>query len=297
METKTPKVKSAPKPRAKSTTTTKRKPAKKKNQHNPFSLWLKVAGVFLLLILLSPLYYQYISRGFSNAWRWLTESGDNKYSRKYHSFDIRIPNGFKIHGIDVSYAQGKIDWQQVSAMEEDSVRVRFAFIKATEGESHLDPFFTRNWREAPKAGIICGAYHYFRANKSGLWQALFYLNKVQPERGDLPPVVDIEELSGATPTQMRHELQRFLERVKKDTHTQPIIYSSLNFYQTYLAGHFDNYPLWLAHYYTDRLGAAATTNWHFWQHSDEAHIKGIRHRVDFNVFKGDSLSFEKLRIP
>src|SRR5690606_30109782 len=126
--------------------------------------------------------------------------------RTYESFDIRIPKPYTIYGIDVSYYQGKIDWPKVKAMEEDGVKVTFAFIKATEGLLSVDPYFQRNWREAPKAGIKVGAYHFFRPKKSGLWQANFFLQTVSLEKGDLPPVVDIESLDGVSPDKMRKEL-------------------------------------------------------------------------------------------
>ncbi len=48
-----------------------------------------------------------------------------------------------IQGIDVSYWQGDIDWNQARA-----AGVRFAYIKATEGGDHLDPKFLDNWYAA-----------------------------------------------------------------------------------------------------------------------------------------------------
>lgn len=182
-------------------------------------------------------------------------------------------------------------------MKEDDVQVKFAFIKATEGISSVDPYFQRNWREAPKAGIVCGAYHYFIPKKSGLWQARFFLQTVKFEQGDLPPVVDIEQLSGVSPEKMRMELLDFINHVEKKTKVKPIIYSGLVFYKDHLKGHFDNYPLWIAHYYKPELKAGADAQWFFWQHSDRARINGINHIVDFNAFKGDSLSFQQMLIP
>jgi len=133
----------------------------------------------------------------------MTNFGENPHYRTYKSFNIRIPNKYVVHGIDVSYAQGTIDWQKVRAMEDDSVRITFAFIKATEGVLSVDPFFQRNWREAAKAGIICGAYHYFKPNKSGAWQARLFLQTAKIEKGDLPLVVDVEELNHVSPDEMR----------------------------------------------------------------------------------------------
>ena len=255
----------------------------------------KFAIVALLLVLLSPLYYGYVIRGFSSTWRWVRDIGEDPNYRTYNSFDIKIPKGYNIHGIDVSYYQGKIDWSKVKAMQEDDVNVRFAFIKATEGMFNVDPYFQRNWREAPKAGIICGAYHYFRPKKSGEWQARFFLQTVQFEKGDLPPVVDIEELNNVPASKMRIELQVFLTYIEKKTGVKPIIYTGLSFYKDYLHGYFDEYPLWVAHYHQPKL-RVDKAKWHFWQHSDKARISGINHVVDFNAFNGDSLAFEQLLI-
>ncbi len=267
--------------------------ARKAAKKNP--VWkVLIAGV--LLIVLSPFYYGYVIKFFSATWRWVTDIGEPANYRTYDSFGIRIPVKYKIHGIDVSYAQAKIDWQKVRMMEEDSVRVSFAFIKATEGLLTVDPYFKRNWREAAKAGIVCGAYHFFRPKKDGLWQARFFLQNVKPEAGDLPAVVDIEVLDGVSPDKMRKELRAYITKVEAATGAKPIIYTGISFYKDYLKGHFDGYPLWIAHYYQSELKLSEDTNWQFWQHSDKATINGIGHVVDFNAFRGDSAALQRLII-
>lgn len=283
-------AKPAAKPRAR---VTKKKKNSGFNYNNPR---FKTGVVIVLLVLLSPFYYGYVLNFFSSTWRWVRNIGANPHYRTYKSFAIDIPTKYSIHGIDVSYAQGKIDWKKVAAMEEDSVRIRFAFIKATEGLLTVDPYFKRNWREAPKVGIRCGAYHFFRAYKSGLWQARFFLQNVNPESGDLPCVVDVERLDNIAPAVMRKELQAFLNHVEKRTGVKPIIYTGLSFYKDYLEGAFDGYALWIAHYNRHELKAGANTNWWFWQHSETARVNGINHTVDFNVFKGDSVKFENFLI-
>lgn len=270
-----------------------RKPVKRKKKGLSTEWKLVLAG--LLIILLSPFYYGYILKGFSATWSWIRDFGQDPNYRTYRSFNIRIPKNYQLHGIDVSYYQGKINWRKVKAMEEDDVRVHFAFIKATEGLFSVDPYFQRNWREAPKAGIVCGAYHFFRPQKSGEWQAKFFLQTVKFETGDLPPVVDIEELNGVSPAQMRAELGAFIRYVEKKTGVKPIIYTGLSFYKDYLKGSFESYPLWIAHYHQPKLKVSSTA-WSFWQHSDKARISGINHVVDFNAFNGDSTAFQQLLI-
>ena len=273
----------------------KKKPVKKKNQSFISTKWKVVFGA-ILLVMLSPLYYGYVLKGFSSTWRWIKDYGQDPDYRTYESFNSKIPGKYSIHGIDVSYYQGKIDWEKVKTMQDEDVKIKFAFIKATEGLMRVDPYFQRNWREAPKAGIICGAYHYFKPAKSGKWQARFFLQNVKPEKGDLPPVVDIEELKGTTVDKMRVELKAFLKYVEDQTGVKPLIYTNIQFYEDYLKGHFDGYYLWIAHYYKKKLRVSKDTKWLFWQHTDRATINGINHVVDMNVFKGDSVELGKLLI-
>jgi len=269
---------------------------RKKKSSNSLSPFFKVVIVCALLILLSPFYYGYVIKGFRSTWSWIADIGEDPNYRTYSSFAIKIPKGHSVHGIDVSSYQGKIDWKLVKTMRDDDVGITFAFIKATEGLFNVDPYFQRNWREAPKAGIICGAYHYLLPKKSGNWQAKFFLQTVKFESGDLPPVCDIEELNGVSPAQMRLQLNEFLKHVERKTGVKPIIYTGLSFYKDYLAGHFEEYPLWIAHYYQPKLKVGKDTKWQFWQHSDKAKISGIGHVVDFNAFNGDSLSFYNMLI-
>ncbi len=273
---------------------TRKRTVKKKRK--PISIQLKVAIVIVVLILFAPFYYGYVIQFSSTTWFWLRHFGEDKNYRSYESFGIKIPKKYSVHGIDVSYYQGKIDWQKVKAMEEDDVKVSFAFIKATEGLLSVDPYFQRNWREAPKAGIKVGAYHFFRPKRSGLWQANFFLQNISIEKGDLPPVVDIESLDGVSPQKMRKELNAFIIQVEKKTKVKPIIYSGLKFYQSYLMGYYDDYPFWVAHYHQPKL-KVAHSRWKFWQHSDKARINGINHVVDFNAFNGDSVQFQQMLIP
>ena len=295
-ETAAPK-KAAPKKKA---TTTARKPATNKKKAAPtrkrFPTQLKIALAGLTLILLSPFYYAYVIKFFASSWRWVRDIGSNPNYRIYESFGIRIPRNYSVHGIDVSAYQGKIDWSLVKSMSEDSVHISFAYIKATEGIAQVDPYFQRNWRECPKAGIICGAYHFFRPQKSGAWQAKFFLQTVRVERGDLPMMVDVETLDGTSPAKMREELNSFLAYVKRKTRVKPVIYSGLSFYNDYLRGFYDTYPLWLAHYYHPELKLKNSSKWSFWQHSDKAKVNGINHVVDFDVFNGDSVEFRGMLI-
>lgn len=272
-----------------------RAPRKKQPEKSKFP-YVPVAIAVVALILLSPLYYRLITGGLASAWHWVNDIGENPDYRNYKSFNIHVSEKYTIHGIDVSYAQGKINWRKVKAMDENGLHVSFAFIKATDGENFVDPRFQRNWREAAKTGLICGAYHFFRPEKNGKLQAQFFLKTVKLETSDMPLVVDVEKLDGVSPAQMRISLDQCLSYLKYRMAQKPIIYSGLSFYSDYLKGYFDEYPLWIAHYDQpeDRINKAA--NWQFWQHSQKATVNGISHAVDFDTFRGDSIEFNKLLI-
>lgn len=281
---------------SKASVSLRRKQPVKKKSVNKLPGLKGVVAIIGSLILFSPLYYKFVSNGFDNAWHWVIDIGEDPNYRHYKKFNIYVAEKYTIHGIDVSYAQGKIDWPKVKLMEENGLHISFAFIKATEGKDFTDSFFRRNWREAAKAGLVCGAYHYFRPETDGKEQAEFFVKSVKLEKGDMPMIVDVENLDGLNPAQMRESLNTFLDNVRYLTHIKPIIYSGLSFYQDYLEGYYDSYTLWIAHYDKPELKLKPASNWWFWQHSDKAKVNGINHAVDFDTFKGDSVAFRELLI-
>ncbi len=113
--------------------------------------------------------------------------------RPVKSFAIRIPASYTIHGIDVSRWQERIDWQRVAKMRDNGIRLQFAFIKATEGEKLVDPYFSRNWQLSRENGLLRGAYHYFSPSVSASVQARLFLQTVDFSQGDFPAVLDVEE--------------------------------------------------------------------------------------------------------
>ena len=215
---------------------------------------------------------------------------------RYKEFGINIPTQYEIHGIDVSRYQSTIAWVEVKKMRVKNVQLGFAFIKATEGTGMVDPFFKRNWKKAKEAGITRGAYHFFYPRKDGKAQAQNFFETVELESGDLPPVLDIEKGWNVPVDKLQKEIQAWLDAMEQAYGVKPIIYTYVTFYEKFLKGKFDDYPLWIAHYYQPEHPRIARA-WHFWQHSEEGHVNGIYSKVDFNVFSGDSAAFRALLVP
>jgi lysozyme len=184
-------------------------------------------------------------------------------------------------GIDVSHHQGPIDWRAVRRGG-----VHFAFIKATEGGDWTDPAFARNWRRAREAGVLRGAYHYYRPQTHSAVQARHFLRTVRLAPGDLPPVLDVEVTDGVSDATLRRGVRNWLRIVEAETGKRPILYVSRRF-SARLGSGFGDYTLWIADY---RGGSpyvpGGWRRWHFWQHSERGRVQGIAPRVDRNWFRG-----------
>lgn len=196
---------------------------------------------------------------------------------------------FLIQGIDVSRYQLHIDWAEVADQD-----VHFAFVKATEGATHLDTLFQKNWQLIREAGIRRGAYHFFRPRTDAGLQAAHFIRQVELLDGDLPPVLDIEVLDNVDPRELVLALQFWLRTVEDHFGVPPILYTNLKYYNRYLAGHFDDYPLWIARYNEEEPILACGRNWQFWQYGNRGTLPGIDGYVDFNVFYGDWLDLDSL---
>lgn len=205
--------------------------------------------------------------------------------------DPIYPEGFDVHGIDVSHYQAEIDWEQLRNASLDHSPVTFVFIKATEGLTLMDDNFNQNFYEAKQNDFVRGAYHFFTPELDAAGQARFFLKQVHLEPGDLPPVLDVEKIGNLTPQQLQKAVKVWLDVVEAKYGVKPIIYTGYKFKMSYLNDSvFNDYPYWIAHYYVEKLGYKG--KWHFWQHTDCGKVKGIKGDVDCNIFNG---SMEELR--
>jgi len=148
-----------------------------------------------------------------------------------------------VRGVDVSRYQGTINW---SAVKNDGVH--FAFIKATEGGDLTDPTFARNWRNSKRAGVIRGAYHFYRPGTDPARQARHFLRTVRLSAGDLPPVLDVEVHGGIGSTRLQRGVRTWLRIVEEETGKRPIVYTNPGFARRLAGGDFRRHALWIAHY-------------------------------------------------
>lgn len=272
-----------------SSTTTRRKwtATKKKStlltflRRNPRTAWW-LGGIAMIGIYIWLFYSFFVS---PTGFRWRALYGDANY-----------PEGYEIHGIDISHYQGDIDWDDLSNAMIEGCPLRFVMIKSTEGSTRLDSKFKENFRQARKYGYIRGAYHFWSNKSSARDQAYHFLNKVRLEDGDLPPVLDVEHKpKDRSVEDFQRDVLTWLHIVEDKYHVKPIIYTYYKFKDKYLSAPvFNDYPYWIAHYYVDKVEYKGP--WKFWQHTDAGKLPGIKGYVDFNIYNGSFYDMKKLTI-
>lgn len=211
--------------------------------------------------------------------------------------DVTYPEGYEIHGIDISHHQGKINWQELKDKGFiDGYPIRFVMIKATEGASRIDANFRSNFHNAREYGFTRGAYHFYSVHSPAKAQAEFFIRHVKLENGDLPPVLDVEHKpSNQTDEEFKESIQLWLNMVEFHYGVKPIIYTYYKFKMQYLDDPvFDPYPYWIAHYYVEKVEYKGA--WKFWQHTDAGRLPGIKGKVDFNIYNGSFYELRKLTI-
>ena len=169
------------------------------------------------------------------------------------------------------------------------------FRSATEGTFWEDEYFDGNWSEAKRNSIVRGAYHFFQPKKNVARQLTNFTSIVQLEKGDLPPVIDIEDAQNLSKKEVVVAVKLFAEGLEKKYGVKPIIYSNRSFIKNYLADDFQNYTFWIAHYFKPEL-TINDIRWAFWQHSDHATLLQSGTKVDADVFDGDLISLEKMTV-
>ncbi len=201
---------------------------------------------------------------------------------------------YSVRGIDVSGHQGIIDWDRLKA-----AGIEFAYIKASEGETFNDPRFSRNWYGAEQAGIPRGAYHFFTQCRSGKVQAENFIRVVPVDPDALPPVIDAERMGPCLQTpavkDVAAEIQVLMAALQAQYKVRPIIYTTREFNDAYLAGKFPTERFWVR-----RLFLAPRfreKQWVFWQYHDSGRRAGVSGPVDLDVFRGTAAELQALRKP
>ena len=198
-------------------------------------------------------------------------------------------------GVDVADYQHRngalIDWPQVAA-----AGYKFAFVKATEGDYYVNPWYAYDLARAKAAGLYVAGYHFAIPNVSdGASQADYALQNgaYTPGGRTLPLALDIEynpygqECYGLTPAEMVAWVASFTAEAKRVTGQLPIIYTTADWWNTCTdaSAAFGADQLWVAAFGADSPPMpAGWSNWTFWQYTSRGSVPGITGPVDLSYF-------------
>ena len=282
--------------------TTKRKTTRKihKNRRRHFLLRREILLVILAAALLGTgfylkqkiaFYYAMYFNKFEHKTLSNTEFEENRINRIIADYND------KTFGIDMSHYQRKEDiaWDSLSIANR-AIPIEFVVLRATMGNRSSDRNFDDFWQLAKQHQLIRGAYHFYRADEDPVRQANNFLENVKLEEGDLPPILDIEKIPKRKSNAKLVEDLKIWCRIVEETYGEkPIIYTYYHYYNDFLKGEFDDYPLWLANY-NDVPQPAPDANWDIWQFTENGIVYGINTKVDVNVYNGSLWSLKRLTL-
>lgn len=197
----------------------------------------------------------------------------------------------RLPGIDVSHFQGDVDWGKVR-----DAGMAFAYAKATQGITYVDPKYAENQSGAVAADLPFGAYHYFEPEDDVQAQVEHFLNTANITKGSLPPVLDVEHaVSKGEAKVLAKDVVAWLSAVNAATKCQPILYSGRSYYNSYLESVSQDTRLWLAEYSQNAKLPQGVTAWVFWQHTQSGSVDGIAGAVDLDYFAGSNADLMKIR--
>ncbi len=187
-------------------------------------------------------------------------------------------------GIDVSYAQGDIDWKKVA----DS-GVEFAIIRAGRGRAGSknqmkeDDYFRQNIKGAQENGIDVGVYFYSYATSvsEAREEARFLLEIIDGYQIQYPVILDMEEefQSGIGTKKLTNMIEAFFEVLMEEKYF-PMFYSYKSWIEENLdMTILDKYAVWLA-----QVGDKVTYDggYYIWQYSFKGKVSGISTDVDLD---------------
>jgi lysozyme len=206
--------------------------------------------------------------------------------------------GYQVKGVDVAHYQGEIDWETLASQGID-----FAWIKATEGSSLVDPRFAENWARAHETDLLVGAYHFMSFESSGTAQAAHLARQVPVTPGSLPPAIDLEFYGNyfaepPAPEHVRRILDDLVAGIEKHYGATPIVYVTEEAYNLYVAGLYPQAKVWIR----SVVGPPSLSDgrdWTLWQYSPRDRLDGydgVEPYIDMNAFAGTREELESMTL-
>ena len=186
-------------------------------------------------------------------------------------------------GIDISSHQGKIDWAKVSSDKD----IRFVYIKASEGATYRSPHYSNNITEARRYGLLVGSYHYITSTSSIDAQFENFSKYAIKSIQDLIPMLDVEVRGHWSRSQLIDSVSKFCNLIERHYGVQPMIYSTMGFYNKNLTPHFNKHHLYIGRYSNSEPEINWEGEYTIWQYSETGIIPGIDAYVDLCRYRHD----------
>lgn len=190
------------------------------------------------------------------------------------------PAYFPLQGVDVSAADGPIEWPVLHARG-----AQFAYITATIGPKDRDPRFEAHWRDVFESGMGRGAIHIYSLCKLAADQADNFNTTVPRYSDSLPAAVDIDFTPDCVSRPARSvvigELRLLLSLI--ETHTgQPVLLKvSRSFDAAYGVSAALRRPLWSTQNFFPP--DYAVRPWRLWQATDMRRMDGANGPLHWDV--------------
>lgn len=187
-----------------------------------------------------------------------------------------------VKGIDVSHHQGEIDFSKVKA-----AGVEFVMIRAGYGwekpELQTDRMFHRNYQNAIKSGLPCGAYHYSYARNTheAELEADFFLEIIKGCQFAYPVAFDMEDKTQASLSRktLTDIVIAFCDKLEKAGY-YVCFYTNLDWMKNRLdMERLKRFDLWLARYRTD----PGCDSMGLWQYSSSGKVDGVKTMTDMDL--------------
>lgn len=198
-------------------------------------------------------------------------------------------------GIDVSGWQGNINYNEVK-----NLGIEIVYMKASEGDNFVDPYFNQNYTNAKANGLKVGFYHYLtaRSNEDAIEQARFFVATISSKTPDCRLAMDFESFGNLNVEQINEIGLTFMRTVQQLSGKEMVIYSDTSNASTIFRGELTNYPLWVAQYEVNEPTPNGNWDvWVGWQYTDLGEIAGISGYVDRDKFTEGILLNNSSEIP
>ncbi len=196
-------------------------------------------------------------------------------------------NSNNLKGIDVSHWDGDIDFHEVKSND-----IKVVYIKATQGESYIDPYFKSNAIKAKEAGLYVGFYHFFdpQSEDSAKRQAAYFVDTTKNYNCNCKMALDIETDRGLSSSTITNLSKIFLDEVKRLSGLDVVIYTYTSFIKEHLQKSLNSYPVWIAQYGVEKPKENGVwDNWVGFQYSEKGYVRGINSDCDLDEFTSEIL--------